>query len=454
MEASANYYGQTTLHPVGLAAVLILGVALVLLPRRFSVYPMIVMASFISSAQRVVISGLDFDLLRILVLFAWARVLSRNEFKGFLWNRLDSLLLAWMASGTIVYTLQQGTSSAFINRCGWMFVGLGLYFFFRCVLRDWQDLEHLVISFIVVSIPVAMAFAVEWATGRNAFSVFGGVPEITLVREGKFRCQGAFAHAILAGCFWASVMPLMVPFLVERRRWFAVVGLLASLFIVVASSSSTPVMAVIFGAAGMAFYPLRSHLRPIRYGFFAILVVLHFIMKGPVWSLIARISAVAGSTGWHRYSIMDATIRNFEKWWLLGEPDPMSWGVWEMRDITNQYILEGLQGGLLTLVLFIAGISTAFTMVGKALRQVESQPQERLLVFTVGVSLFVHVWSYFGVSYFGQILMLWYLTLAIVGSLDRMSGNEQPYSEDGGDPGFLEGRPYGPSYGGGLRKSV
>jgi hypothetical protein len=158
-------------------------------------------------------------------------------------------------------------------------------------------------------------------------------------------------------------------------------------------------------------------LRPIRYGFFASLVVLHFIMKGPVWSLVARISAVAGSTGWHRYSIMDATIRNFSKWWLLGELDPMSWGVWDMRDITNQYILEGLRGGLLTLVLFIAGISTAFTMVGKALRQVESQPQERLLVFTVGVSLFVHVWSYFGVSYFGQILMLWYLTMAIVGSL-------------------------------------
>ncbi len=417
MDGFADYYGQTRLHPIGLIAVLTLGVGVVLLPRRFAISPLILMASFIPSAQRLVISGLDFDLMRILVLFAWARLLLRNELKGFIWNRLDSLMVAWMVSGTLVYTLQQGTSNGFINRCGWMFVGLGMYLFFRCVLRNWEDFERLVMAFIVVSIPVAVAIAIEWTTGRNAFSIFGGVPEITQVREGRLRCQGAFTHAILAGCFWASVMPWIAAFLVDRRRWFAVVGLLASLFIVVASSSSTPVMAVIFGAAGMAFYPLRSHLRPIRYGFFAILVVLHFIMKGPVWSLIARISAVAGSTGWHRYSIMDATVHNFSKWWLLGEPDPMSWGVWEMRDITNQYVLEGLRGGLLTLVLFIAGISTAFTMVGKALRQVETQPQERLLVFTVGVSLFIHVWSYFGVSYFGQILMLWYLTMAIIGSL-------------------------------------
>ncbi len=432
MGGFGDYYGQTVLHPVGLVTVLSLGVALVLMPRRYTIYPMIVMASFIPSAQRLVIAGLDFDLMRILVLFAWARLLLRNEFKGFIWNRLDTLMVAWMVSGTLVYTLQNGTSSAFINRCGWMFVGLGMYLFFRCVLRNWEDFERLVMGFIVVGMPVAVAFAIEWTTGRNAFSVFGGVPEITLVREGRLRCQGAFAHAILAGCFWASVMPWMAPLLGDKRRWFAVAGLLASLFIVVASSSSTPVMAVVFGLVGMAFYPLRGHLRPIRYAFFSSLVVLHFIMKGPVWSLIARISAVAGSTGWHRYKVMDATINNFSKWWLLGEPDPMSWGVWNMRDITNQYVLEGLQGGLLTLVIFVACIAVAFGIVGKALRRPDSSAQEHLFIYTIGVSLFVHVWSFFGVSYFSQMLMLWYLTLAIVGSLECMCANKQACTVNGG----------------------
>ncbi|NLG07118.1 hypothetical protein GX553_01530, partial [Candidatus Peribacteria bacterium] len=292
---------MTTLHPVGLIVVLLMGVAVLLLPRRFAVYPIIITASFISSAQRIVVMGLDLDLLRILVLFAWTRMLLRSELKGFGWNRLDTLMVAWMVSGTLINTLAEGTSSALINRCGWMFFGLGMYFYFRCMLRTWDDFRRLVMGFIVVSIPVSVAFAIEWKTGRNAFSIFGGVPEITQVREGRLRCQGAFAHAILAGCFWASVMPWMAALLLGRGRWFAAAGLLASLFIVVASASSTPVMAVAFGIVGMAFYPVRAYLRPIRYAFFASLVVLHFIMKGPVWSLIARVSAAAGSTGWHRY---------------------------------------------------------------------------------------------------------------------------------------------------------
>jgi len=141
---------------------------------------------------------------------------------------------------------------------------------------------------------------------------------------------------------------------------------------------------------------------------------------------------VAGSTGWHRYKVMDATINNFSKWWLLGEPDPMSWGVWNMRDITNQYVLEGLQGGLLTLVIFVACIAVAFGIVGKALRRPDSSAQEHLFIYTIGVSLFVHVWSFFGVSYFSQMLMLWYLTLAIVGSLECMCANKQACTVNGG----------------------
>ena len=39
----------------------------------------------------------------------------------------------------------------------------------------------------------------EHLTGRNVFSVFGGVPEFTVIREGKLRAQAAFAHAIVAG---------------------------------------------------------------------------------------------------------------------------------------------------------------------------------------------------------------------------------------------------------------
>lgn len=431
MVGEREWHNETTLHPAGLFAVLVLGIATLLLPRRYAIFPLILMACFIPSAQRLVLMGVDLNLLRILVLFAWARLTLRSEFKGFSWNLLDTLIVGWMISGTLINTLQYGTQSAFINRCGWMFDGLGMYFFFRCVLRDWQDLNRLVLGFIIISIPAVIAFAIESQTGRNMFSVFGGVPEVTKIRDGRLRCQGAFSHAILAGCFWASVIPWMMAYFATGKKLLAGIGILACLMIVVACASSTPVMAVIFVAVGMAFYPLRSHLRYFRWGFFASLALLHLIMAAPVWHLIARVNVVGGSTGWHRYRIMDATINNFPEWWLLGERDPMSWGVWEMRDITNQYILEALRGGLLTLILFIGGIVAAFGIVGRILRTVNELAQKRLLVYTLGASLFAHVWIYFSVSYFGQIIMLWYLNLAMIASLSQI------LSTTNSDPGPL-----------------
>lgn len=422
-------FGETHLHPFGLIAVLILGTALFLVPRRFAVYPMIMLACIVPSAQRLVVGGLDFSLLRIMVLFGWTRLLARNEFKSFSWNRLDTAFLSWMLSGTIIYVIQQGDPSALVNRLGWMFDGCGMYFLFRCVLCDWQDLDRMVYCFAVISIPVAMAFWVEYLTGRNLFAFLGGLPQITMIRDGRLRCQGAFAHPILAGCFWASVAPFMVAAFISGRKRMAVTGLLASVGIIVACSSSTPLMSFVFGMLGLALYKIRKHMGYVRVGFLCSLVFLHLLMDKPVWHLMARANAVGGSTGWHRFKIMDATINNFSKWALLGERDPLSWGVWEMRDVTNQYIVEALRGGLLTLILFITVLTIAFRMVGEAVRSLDDDPSRRLFVWCIGVALFVHVGSFYGISYFGQIIVLVYLTLASIGSLPGATSFAPPVTE-------------------------
>lgn len=418
----ADYYGHTTLHPVGLFAVIALGVSLLLLPQRHVIYPMILLACFIPSAQRLVVMGLDFTLLRILVLFAWSRLLLRNEFKGFVWNRLDALFVLWMLSGSLILTINHGTASALVNRAGWMFEGCGMYFFFRCALRDWQSLDRLLLGFALVSIPVALAFVIEWQTGRNAFSIFGGVPPITGVRDGRLRCQGAFSHAIMAGCFWAAIVPYIVASIHASRSWLVCFGLACALIIVVTCSSSTPTLSIAFGVVGMTFYIARSHMRVIRWGLGAALVVAHLTMQGPVWSLVAKVNVISGSTGHHRFMVIDATINNFSEWWLLGESDPLSWGEKSMRDITNQYVMEALLGGLLTLSFFILMISVAFGTVGKVLKHLGSDTRREWIVWCAGVALFTHVCAYFGVTYFGQILMLWYLCLAAIGSLPNISG--------------------------------
>ena len=73
-----DYIGQTVLNPLGLIAILVLGTAMVVLPRRYAVWPMIIMGCFVSPAQRIVLFSLNFDLLRLMVLFGTTRVLTRG----------------------------------------------------------------------------------------------------------------------------------------------------------------------------------------------------------------------------------------------------------------------------------------------------------------------------------------------------------------------------------------
>jgi len=418
------YAGQTTVHPLGLLLVVVLGLSVLLLPRRWSVVPFLVMACFVSSAQRIVIVGLDFDFLRIMVLFGVGRLILRNEYIRFTWKPLDTAIVLWTISAVFFFVIQVGTVSTLINRLGFAFDAFGMYFLFRCLILDWQDVGRIILGFILIAIPVACFFLVEKSTGRNVFAIFGGVPEITFVRKGRLRCQGAFSHAILAGCFWAAVMPLMAACWWEssKGRVLAIAGLTASMVIVFCCASSTPVLgvgAIVIG--GLMFY-LRRRMRYIRWGVLLTLIALHIVMKAPVWHLISRISAVGGSTGFHRYKVINETIKNFSDWWFCGCSGltVASWGIWK-GDVTNQYILEGIRGGLVTMCLFIVVIVIAFREVGKLWRLQVRNRYRLAISWALGVSLFAQCVMFIGVSYFGQIWIIWYLLLAIIVNLSSKS---------------------------------
>lgn len=412
---ATDYHGVTTIHPLGLAIALLMGLALLLAPRRYAVWPMIATACLVASAQRIILLGLDFDLLRIMVLFGTARVFLRNEWRGFSWRPVDAAVLAWAITGTIAYTMLYSSVAAFKFKLGANYDAVGMYFLFRFLIRDWVDVRHAIVGFAFVSIPVAIAFAVEWSTARNMFAIFGGVREITWVREGRMRCQGAFSHPILAGTFWAAVLPLVAAMWWQGSRWRLLVAIQipATLFIVFASGSATPVMGVAFAVLGGAVFFVRQWMSALRWTLLSLLVLLHLVMIAPVWHLVARVSVVGGSTGWHRFHLMDEAIDRVSEWWLIGTTSTGHWG-YGLEDVTNQFVLEGVRGGLLTLLLFVAIIALSFRHVGMLVKSAEGDRPRQVLAWALGVSLFVHVASFIGVSYFGQIHMLWYLSLAMI----------------------------------------
>ncbi len=413
-----EWRNHTSVHPVGLAILLFLCALTILLPKKNALFPLIALACFIPAAQRIVVFQLDFTFLRIMVLAGWIRLILRQELTMFRWNSLDTAIVVWGVTGTIVKTLQIGDADALVYMLGSRFDALGMYFLFRILLREIKQIDRTILVFILISIPVAIFFVVEKSTRHNIFSVFGGVPEITKIRRGRLRCQGAFAHPILAGCFWASLVPFFMAFYYRSKssRLFSLVGIFSTLVIVACCSSSTPISGLIFSIAGFLIIPLRYHLSWFRWITVMVLFSLHFLMKHPVWHLLARVDLVGGSTGWHRYILIDQAINYFPDWWLVGKEDTTYWG-YGLFDVTNQYVLEGVEGGVWTLIAFIVLIVIAFRNLGYVWRFFEKNTYYFLLAWGTGVALFVHNMNFIGVSYFGQIILVWYMQLAIVANL-------------------------------------
>jgi len=417
----SEFHNQTTLHPLALGAVIILCVLTFVLPRKYALIPCLVLVCFIPSAQRIVIFGLDFTLLRIMAGVGLLRVILRGDFHAGRWRTPDSVMLGWGVTSLVAYSLRRGSLSDLIYMFGVVTESLALYFMVRGILRSWGDLRVFMASLTVICAIVALGFLNEKATGRNVFSVFGGVPAMTEMREGRLRCSGAFAHPILAGCFWAVQCAYMAPLWWSRLgtgRLSAVVGVTAGVVIIVTCASSTPVLSLIAGAGAGAWFVFRRYTQPLKHLIIGGLIALHLIMEAPVWHLMSRVDLAGGSTGYHRYLLVDATISNFSEWALIGTKGTSHWGT-GLFDLTNQFVLEGVKGGALRLSLFVIMISMCFSRVGTMWRSAGQDREKLAMSWGLGVGLFIHCISFMGVSYHGQVAFGWYFSIAAIVSMSE-----------------------------------
>jgi hypothetical protein len=416
--------GSTFINPLGLVFTLTMCVLLVVLPRKYAMFPILALVCYMTMGMRVMIADLNFTMIRILLIFAWARLILRGEYRRITLNTLDKVIIATCVSGLVAYCLLWQTGDAFKWKLGEAYNQLGMYFFFRIFLRDEEDVvQALKISAFAV-LPLAGAMYWESRTAHNPFAIFGGVPELTFVRDDRLRCEGPFAHPILAGTFGSSMMPLFVGLwlYVKKKRIWVIPAIIASFIIMLTSASSGPLITFCLGILAFLFWPLRKSMRKIRWAMVGILVSLQIVMKAPVWFLLARVDVVSGSTGYHRAVLIDRAFANLSDWWLVGTKSTEAWADKNdhLFDVTNAYILQGANGGLLTMILFIATICIAYKAVGRTVRigEVDRPGAPALkLVWALGAALLVHTASYISVSYFDQNFVTWLMLLAFVATL-------------------------------------
>lgn len=417
MNTDQVWMQETTLHPLAVVMATIAAGFILFGSRPRAVTAYLVLATCVSGAQNLNVFGTSLYLLRLLILCGGIRCVVRREWNSVAWAKIDWCVAAWSVFGTLIYVVQKGEPSALTFKVGTIIDTAGAYFVFRGLIQGQEAVYQAIRSLAIIAIPVAAGFTFEYATRLNVFSTFGGVPLVTVIRDGKLRCQGAFSHPILAGVFWAANLPAFIALIITKRATLlGSLGVFASLVIIAACSSSTPLMGVAFSLLGLGCFALRRHMRAVRIGVVVMLCIMHLMMKAPVWHLLARADIVGGSTGHYRFLLVDATIRHFDEWCVLGLASNLHWGKeygHYLGDITNQYVLEALRGGALTLLLFVAIIAFAFGIVGRQLKAAQSTKQQWLF-WCIGTSLFVHLASFTAVSYFGQIVLIYNMHIAMV----------------------------------------
>jgi hypothetical protein len=389
---------------------------------KSAIRAVLVTAAFIPLGQQIIVGGLHLHFLRILILAGLVRLLTRHEAAGFKLTRVDKLVVGCAMVGFVCGLIRDFNAETF----GAVYNELGVYLLIRILLKDSEDPLEDLRTLAWIGIAIGACMALETYTHKNPFYVLGGVPQDTVEREGRFRCQGPFRHPILAGTFGATLFPLMVVLWRQGRpgrdKSLAILGIVFSVIITFASASSGPLLTFLAAIIGFCMWPLRDRMRLFRRGIVVAVICLAMVMKAPVWFIIARISDLTGGGGFYRSDLIDKFVNHFSEWWLIGTSYTANWATAgivlsanpNMIDITDHYIAQGVEGGILKLGLFLALLVACFKICGRAARDEDAPMSDRKMAWVLGICLACHCTAFISISYFDQIQVFWFWLLATI----------------------------------------
>jgi hypothetical protein len=410
---------DSTVSPFVLVAMILAMIAIMVLPRKFTPLPLFFITLLSPFGQQFYMLGVHFYVLRLVVLVGLIRMfispkeLNGKKIAGGI-NGIDIAFVICTMAQAFASIIRQAAMGAVIYQTGYLWDWLGGYFLIRWMIQDEEDVFRTLKYLAVLMIPLAIGMMMEQTKLFNYFSVFGGVPAVPEIREGKIRSQASFEHCLMAGCFAAVLPPLFLMLWKEgKAKLLGGLGILTATVMMLTSNSSTPLLAYAAGIGGIFAWQLRKSMRKVRWGIVFALLVLNAVMKAPIWFLIAHIDLTGSSSSYHRAALVDAFIRHFTDWWLIGTSSNADWG-WDMWDVQNQYVSIGESGGLLALVFFILVISRTYGRLGNARKLIDGDLHKEWILWFLGCALFAETVGFFGVNLFDQSHMGWFLLIAMV----------------------------------------
>ena len=410
------------MNGVATVIVFIAAAALVALPRRWALLPVMIVTCGVPFHTGFDLGGVNFTAVRILIAFGLLRIAVRGESPAGSANGIDYAILAWAFWLLTSSFFHHDPWATFKFRSGLVFDALGIYTLMRGLCRSVADVVNVCKLIAIALAPLAVEMLYEKSTGNNLFAFLGGVEEFATIRDGHIRANGPFGHPILAGTVGGVSLPLMALLWKTRRRLLAVLGIAACLAIVFCSASSGPIMSGLAGLLALWLWRYRHQIRLIQLMAVAAYIALDIVMKDPAYFLIARIDLAGGSTSYYRARLIQSAFEHLSEWWLTGTDITRHWMRTVMADanhtdITNHFIAMGVRGGLPLMLLFIFVLIQGFAGVSQVLRREASPPSgSGFLLWAFGSSLFALASAGLSVSFFDQTFVFLYVVLGTIGS--------------------------------------
>jgi hypothetical protein len=439
---------ESTMNPIVLAATLLAVLGVMVLPRKYALIPVLLVTFLTPTGQSLVIAGFHLFVIRIIIVAGLLRLTrmklsSRTSLFSRGLQPIDKMFFAWAILHALTFVLLFKDTGAVTYQLAFLLDACGGYLLCRYFIQDQNDILRLVKTLAVITTVLAVCMEYEYLKRVNVFSYINGFTIVPWVRDGRVRAQGIFSNSITAGVFGATLFPLFFwLWKGGKAKLLGVVGLVSSSVIAVTSMASTGVMAYGAGILALCLWPIRKHMRSLRWGIVITVLGLALAMKAPVWFIIARVDFVGGH-GWDRAALIDAAVRHFSDWWLLGTKSNASWGA-DTWDACNQFVYEATSGGLATFVVFVAILSRAFGMIGKGRKRVEGNRRQEWFFWCLGAALYSHVMGFWGIDYFDVLRTWWYIFLAMIPAATlaaRATIAKEPKPVLVGEPAYIDSFP-------------
>ena len=378
----------------------------------------------------VSIGTIDILVGRIVVVVLLLRCFFDDQIRSkFTWSRLDTCVAISMLVyvGVWLSAVPEPMLSLIENRGGFLMDTWFAYMVGRFIITDRARLISLIKCISIVLVPLAILGLIEAFIGWQPFiPLWRFCPwrqEIKILEQrwGLTRAVGPFSHPILFGGSFAMFVPLIYYLRHQRNNWRSLAYILSGIALVgaLSSMSSGPWVMVIVVIFCLAMERYKQWVKPLL-GFFAFsCIAIGVLSNRPFYHVLVSFANPTGGSGWHRARLMDLAIEDFNEWWFAGYrgEDP-GWGQhlgMAFTDVTNEFILVGVKYGILGVIVLCVVLAVAFRGIISTYKKA-IYPVIKSLYWALGSVLFSVVVTWLSVSFFGQLMPLFYCMLGIIGS--------------------------------------